>query len=62
MTVITKKFKDKNISIFKKCSTIDTQDHEAKNAKLAHYRAEKRKFSLSYELDDWIKNDHEYLA
>ncbi len=64
MTVITKNFKDKdkNIHVFRKSSTIDSQDHDTKNTKLAYYRNEKRKRSLSYELDDWIKDDLENLA
>lgn len=64
MTVITKKYKDKdkNINDFRKSSTINSQDHDTKNTKLAYYRNEKRKHSLSYELDDWTKDDLEYLA
>jgi hypothetical protein len=62
MTVITKKFKDKPINSDKNSSTIDFQDHETKIAKPSHYRTDRKKFSPSYQLEDWLEEEQGYVA
>jgi hypothetical protein len=42
-------------------STICLPDRDAKIAELAYYKAEKRKFKLGYELEDWLEAEREFL-
>jgi hypothetical protein len=62
MTVIPKKFKDKSTNSDKNSSTIDFPNHEAKIAKLSHYKTDKKKFSSGYQLEDWLEEEPGYLA
>ena len=54
MKMTTTKAKEKNSTPDEDRSAIHLLDHNAKIAKLAYYKAEKRKFELVYELEDWL--------
>ena len=58
---VTKKAKENNPHSGKDGSPICLPDRDAKIAELAYYKAEKRKFKLGYELDDWLEAEREFL-
>ncbi len=60
MTVITKKYKTKKNDAVENGLPIGPSDHDAKIARLAYYKAEKRKFALGYELEEWFETEQEY--
>jgi hypothetical protein len=61
MAITIKNPKNKILNAEEDQSTICLPDHDAKIAKLAYYKAEKRKFELGYELEDWLEAEKEYL-
>jgi hypothetical protein len=61
MTTTIKKAKENNSTSDEDRSAIYLLDHNAKIAKLANYKAEKRKVELGYELEDWLDTEQEYL-
>lgn len=61
MAETVKKSKEKKSISDEDVSTICLPDHDAKIAELAYYKAEKRRFTLGYEIDDWLEAEQEYL-
>lgn len=61
MAANIKKSKEKISNPDQGRSTIYLPDHDAKIAEHAYYKAEKRKFALGYELEDWFEAEREYL-
>lgn len=61
MAITEKKAKEKKSNSDDGLSVIALPDRDARIAELAYYKAEKRKFELGYELDDWLEAEREFL-